>query len=629
MITLLRTLQDRLQAAVFGGIQLLADDFRLHRAAEQLKGICDAAPVLERLNALVQPLCKPDCPDKPAQLLDALALVNAILCTQADFAAPAPTAPLPVLASGPAQPFPASLLEPVRQALSQRGSRRLALVEKASHQSPELLRDFRLRQSILHALADPALHSLAQQALLQTYHAPLLLKRGFDPKGKAEMVHRIDLIGQLAGAAENQFYLSLLKGASAQVRDMALRQLRFDPQNTELLLQLAKKHTGKALISIYYALSFIGTAQARAYLLNLARYEPETALPFLTPDCSDESSDQIAAQMEELLSRLLHGDWQPCQIPAGYGKNAWSSSELQYRVPLELCNQASLLFAAAFHKSSPRMLETLSHYATHSQELFRLINDNNYHPILFSELDRSLCLCHPCKERSFHLQWLDYQPIVQCNYLLIAGMLAHPQGRFLEMTNTLYERHGVLFLAAQFAALLLTDPMHAFDRLQPLFEDVRAQQMILLTAWLIGYGDTRLPSSPGLEGTEGQYFLTITADLIPGFERRRYARCIGKRFDIRWLKEFLAHYKERWSDLYCGNQATHFFTHIVNPDDAESLELLREFNRKQAVAAQGACPWFGYLLCGGDHPALQAKYPILKKYPQVLKTLWPNFCHVC
>ena len=76
-------LKNRLENVAVVGINLAKDDFRLKRAVEQLKEYSTAAKVFKQIYDMGNELISTDDEDKCDLFLDLLALVDAVLCTQA------------------------------------------------------------------------------------------------------------------------------------------------------------------------------------------------------------------------------------------------------------------------------------------------------------------------------------------------------------------------------------------------------------------------------------------------------------------------------------------------------------------------------------------------------------------
>ena len=76
-------LKNRLENVAVVGINLAKDDFRLKRAVEQLKEYSTTAKVFKQIYDMGNELISTDDEDKCDLFLDLLALLDAVLCTQA------------------------------------------------------------------------------------------------------------------------------------------------------------------------------------------------------------------------------------------------------------------------------------------------------------------------------------------------------------------------------------------------------------------------------------------------------------------------------------------------------------------------------------------------------------------
>ena len=75
-------LRDRLESAAVAGVGLLGEDFRLKRAVEQIAPLAKASPVFGRIYEMGCRLMESSQEERGFLLLDVLALVDAVLCTQ-------------------------------------------------------------------------------------------------------------------------------------------------------------------------------------------------------------------------------------------------------------------------------------------------------------------------------------------------------------------------------------------------------------------------------------------------------------------------------------------------------------------------------------------------------------------
>ena len=74
-------LRARLRAAAIAGASLLAEDFRLKRAAEAIKPLEASSPVFAKIGQMVNQLLSPDNANPTSTLLESITLVDAVICT--------------------------------------------------------------------------------------------------------------------------------------------------------------------------------------------------------------------------------------------------------------------------------------------------------------------------------------------------------------------------------------------------------------------------------------------------------------------------------------------------------------------------------------------------------------------
>lgn len=307
-ITPIYELRGRLRAAMIAGTNLLAEDFRLKRAVEALAPLEKAAPVFAKIGELSRSLLAPEQTDKEGALLDAITLVDAVCCTQGSVAAEGETEPVPAGGAGTViSNAPYSVLKTLQEALTSSGSGHFAYVTDTHREHPDLFSDYRVKAAMIRAL-NASYAELADQVCEWLKEEgeeilPLLL-RGFDPKGKKEMVRRVHVIEAVAGAGANDFYIGALEEAEGEVRQALLYALRHSQDNTELLLELRQKERGNAKKMVYSALSCMEGEAAAALFDELYAKKPADAMEFLQFSSTSWAAELTARCLEELLPVL-------------------------------------------------------------------------------------------------------------------------------------------------------------------------------------------------------------------------------------------------------------------------------------------------------------------------------------
>lgn len=284
-LTPLYDLRERLKAGAIAGTALLGEDFRLTRALEALAPLEGASPVFKKIGQGVRSLLATDCPDPAAALLEALSLCDAVLTTQGSVNISGPVEPMAITAHGKVQTnAPYSVLAPLAEALKGSVSGRYTFIVNTHEQRPELFRDYRVSHALVSALGAPygEMADRAEEWLSENgAEVAPILKMGFDPAGKREMVRRIHVLENVAGAGENAFYLSLLENSEKEVRAAAVYALRHDEANAETLAGLCKTEKGAAKKAAHWALARLEAPAAWAYWEDFAQKKPQQAASYM------------------------------------------------------------------------------------------------------------------------------------------------------------------------------------------------------------------------------------------------------------------------------------------------------------------------------------------------------------
>lgn len=242
-------LRGRLRAAAIAGTNLLSEDFRLRRAYEAFKPLEAASPVFAKVGHAVAELLASDSQGSQGILLDTISLVDAVVCTLGTVEVQGALESADTIRTGEViVNAPCSKAKALIEALTTSGSGNYSFVCDMRVSDPWIFEDYRIRYAMVQALG-ASYAELAEmvKGWLEDEGGTMipLLKKDFDPKGKKEMVRRLQLIVKIAGAAENDFYIKMLETATGEVRSMLIEALRYEPSNTELLIDLQKTEKGK------------------------------------------------------------------------------------------------------------------------------------------------------------------------------------------------------------------------------------------------------------------------------------------------------------------------------------------------------------------------------------------------
>lgn len=367
-------LRERFKTAAVAGTGLIQEDFRLKRAVEQMAPLAKASPVFGKICQMAQKAVAPECEHRTAAVLDTLALLDAVLCTQGGLLKEGEWRQI----SGTDRKgrlcvkIPYSQMAPVLEAFRGTGSGRYAVIRDAHEEKPEIFEDYRIKNLMVKALGDSygeLADMVAGWLFLEGREILPLLKQGFDPGGKRDMAKRAELISAIAGGEENDFYAAALSGASKEVKEELIRALRHREDNEELLLELVKSEKGKGKEAALCALTHMNGQGAREFWRKQMEKKPGKAADYLQDSRTLWASDLIAEHLERWLDAFDQSG-----IPFKDLKN--EDRQMLYD-----------LQRAALRKSSPRMCACYKRlYRVIPKETAELLWDS-----LLEEQPESLC----------------------------------------------------------------------------------------------------------------------------------------------------------------------------------------------------------------------------------------------
>ena len=349
--------KERLEQAAIAGVGLLAEDFRLSRAAEQLKPLAGASPVFGKIDAGLTQLLSAPAGERSGLLLDVLALVDAVVYTQGQTGVEGELVPLPA-GSGQYQELSYSQLSPLLTALTTTGGGRMELVKSAWEDHPEFFSDYRILPAVVDGLGDSygEVSTLCANILKEMGPAVLpLLREGFDPAGKKEMAHRVEVIAAVEGAEATPWLREILTQAKGGVRTAVIFALGKDGANVPVLLELARTERGKSRDTVLLALSEQEGREVREFWA--AELEQDTKSVYsLNYSHREWAGDLIATGLQKRLERFLSGEVRPTE---------------------EECTDISMWCQAIGQKNSPGMLDFWHWADSHVEEIDRIKDEKN------------------------------------------------------------------------------------------------------------------------------------------------------------------------------------------------------------------------------------------------------------
>ena len=260
-------LKNRLENVAVVGINLAKDDFRLKRAVEQLKEYSTAAKVFKQIYDMGNSLISTDDEDKCDLFLDLLALLDAVLCTQATTYLGEKPQEIKTIAK--TKDFYKELhyseLSPLIYAFTENGGGRLNIIADAIDNNSEIFDDFRLKSYMIKGLSDKyseIVNLATKQLKKQRKEIIPLLKDGFSPRGGKEMLARLDIISHIAKEDENDFYKYCIENGSKEMKENAISELKYSQDNIDYILDLIKTEKGTVKNKAYVSLLWMNDSRA-------------------------------------------------------------------------------------------------------------------------------------------------------------------------------------------------------------------------------------------------------------------------------------------------------------------------------------------------------------------------------
>ena len=260
-------LKNRLENVAVVGINLAKDDFRLQRAVEQIKEYSTVAKVFKQIYDMGNSLISTDDEDKCDIFLDLLALLDAVLCTQATTYSREKPQEIKSIAKNKDfyKELHYSELSPLIYAFTETGGGRYQVIENTIKNTSEIMNDFRVKTYMIKGLSDSytAIGDLMIEELRKLGKEVIpLLKDGFDPQGKREMLARLDIISHIGKENENDFYKYCIENGSKEIKEFAIGALKYSQDNIDYILDLTKIEKGKLKNKAFEVLSYMSDSRA-------------------------------------------------------------------------------------------------------------------------------------------------------------------------------------------------------------------------------------------------------------------------------------------------------------------------------------------------------------------------------
>ena len=306
-------LKNRLENVAVVGINLAKDDFRLKRAVEQLKEYSTATKVFKQIYDMGNSLISTDDEDKCDLFLDLLALLDAVLCTQSTTYSGDKPQEINTIAKNKDyyKELHYSELSPLIYALTETGSGRYQIIEDIIENNSKLFNDFRVKAYMIHGLSDKYSEisdRITEELKKQTKEIVPLLKDGFDPQGKREMVLKLDIISTLSKEEENDFYKYCIENGSKEIKEIAIGALKYSQDNIDYILDLTKTEKGRLKNKAFEALSYMSDDRAAKEWDKFFKKKPFENILYLQNTNQQWAIDYLTNYIEDYVEKLKEED---------------------------------------------------------------------------------------------------------------------------------------------------------------------------------------------------------------------------------------------------------------------------------------------------------------------------------
>lgn len=489
-------LRERLETAAVAGVNLIMEDFRLKRAVQQMEPFAKASPVFQKIYGMAGKLLTPECEDRAGVLLDTLGLLDAVLYTQGTTGVQGEIQEPETfgLEGNVYQSVSYGRLAAVLEAFRGTGGGRYAVIRDAYEEDPQVFDDYRMKYWMVRALGDSygELAELVAKWLAKDGDSVIpLLKKGFVPDGKREMARRVEIIEQIAGSRENEFYRYAAREGGKEIKEAALLALRHDLSNVELLLDCQKSEKGKCKEAAMRALSYMdGEETARFWTARMEKRPEETA-EYLGPSDRDWAGDLIADALE---------DW----IAAG--------------IPEIDCKEEQVKGKETKEERAKERAKAKEEHENYKRRLKLLWN------AAAGKHSEKICGCY---EKVYQIMPKEVPSV------LSQSVIRSCDPSLCALAEEMYERHGDEFLEPVFLASVLTAPaeetyerFHEFLKPDGILRKLTGKKQ---DATGVLYGFAKIV----YDEEEGKYGITLEEMNSP-VRQRQVNRWIPGGIDLRW-----------------------------------------------------------------------------------------------
>lgn len=379
-----------------------------------------------------------------------------------------------------------------------------------------------------------------------------LLKEGFDGSGKRDMARRVQLMDAIAGAGENDFYLSKLDGAEKEVRSALIYALRHDENNARKLVELCQTERGSAKKAAHWALARLKSDIAWGYWDALAEKDLKQAISYMALSTAPRAGDLVARGLDQWLTNY--------EGLAGAGLKAEDVEQLQsllYALPGKTGDAICTVYRRMAALGTG--LDSVSYAAPNGQRMAMRLE--------------------AAESRKDNLAFSQVIPVI-----LRRSILLNPAPELMALARELGRNQGFYQIPAVTSALLSGSSEEAFAAAEPWLRTAglvvkrRPKESIVILSWA-------LQDISWNEKLGALAFQVTFAD--PAAGRIQISRPVREPLDQRWYQYLMAPGGDEHMDAALSL--------LMDPGDAALCEQVGRYFYKRALTVSDNSPYLSYL----------------------------------
>ncbi|WP_010251109.1 HEAT repeat domain-containing protein [Acetivibrio cellulolyticus] len=289
---------DEVRKLLIAGSEMAVDNSKLKKILPGMRKSGESVPVFAKLADAIEVAINPGTGKSQEKLLELANLINAVVYTQGETGVQGKIEKVDTAGLDFLTEVSYRKLNPVISALTTKGSGRLEVIRQFFAES--FYKDLRLVVPLISALGDgySEIADLAYE-VLKKYGDSIIhvLKKSLNMNGSKGDARIIELISDLNGKKEKEFYLDAIEKGSIEVKVSSIKVLKDFPECEDLLIELSNDKKKEVREAAFYALGKIKSGSAVKCLFNAFRGKDRDIVS--EPIRENDSQEIVKSLLEE------------------------------------------------------------------------------------------------------------------------------------------------------------------------------------------------------------------------------------------------------------------------------------------------------------------------------------------